>query len=463
MKYVIRAMALGLVVLHCLIARAVVPDVLMEPAPPGIYATATNRNLAAANYIEREVFMSGTARSFKPLGVWGPNGIWKTAVMASQPYKTRILTRFPADPAKFNGTVVVEWFNVTPGTDLDMQFAYIAEEVLSQGYAWVGVTSQQRGLAGLKKTYAERYKSLNLVNDDFSFDIYSQAAQAVRKQSAAFLGVPNVDKVIGTGLSQGAQLLVTYVNAVSPDAQVIDGFIIHGRPMAGFNTSGQQLISLPPIARIRTDLSTPVLQFEAESDVSNLLFALARQPDTDKVRTWEIAGASHIDARLAAYADAVLAADIGRVPLNCPSANALPTFRAAKAALRAMNDWVRTGKPAPKGDPLAYAVVILRDFSGFALGGVRLPEFEVPVTKFSQLSLTTPVGQPGFLNIFLCTAAGYTSPLSDAAIRARYTSRADYLKKIGNAASALVEAGFMVPGDELKTVQEAAARTLPLN
>ena len=33
-------------------------------------------------------------------------------------YRTRLLVRRPSNPARFNGTVVVEWLNVTSGTEL---------------------------------------------------------------------------------------------------------------------------------------------------------------------------------------------------------------------------------------------------------------------------------------------------------------------------------------------------------
>src|SRR5215831_2856661 len=83
--------------------------------------------------------------------------------------------------------------------------------------------------------------------------------------------------VIGTGESQSASRLVTYVNSIHPLAGVYDGFLL--------------LSSLG--GKIRTDLATPVWKVSTEYDVIQSE-AAARQPDTDTIRLWEVAGTSHV-------------------------------------------------------------------------------------------------------------------------------------------------------------------------
>src|SRR5205807_1447258 len=68
-------------------------------------------DLHPSGYTETEYFASGTA-----------TGGGSTAVIQEpdpysppSPYVTRILVRRPSDPAAFNGTVLVEWLNVTEG------------------------------------------------------------------------------------------------------------------------------------------------------------------------------------------------------------------------------------------------------------------------------------------------------------------------------------------------------------
>src|SRR5262245_376465 len=53
---------------------------------------ATDVDLASRGYIEQEFFIEGTA--------------------AGAAYRSRIVVRRPASPLAFNGTAVVEWYNV---------------------------------------------------------------------------------------------------------------------------------------------------------------------------------------------------------------------------------------------------------------------------------------------------------------------------------------------------------------
>ena len=62
------------------------------------------------------------------------------------PYTTRVLVRYPTNPAKFNGTVVFEWLNDTTGGDQDPVWAQLYNELINKGYAYVGVTAQRAGM-----------------------------------------------------------------------------------------------------------------------------------------------------------------------------------------------------------------------------------------------------------------------------------------------------------------------------
>jgi len=55
----------------------------------------------------------------------------------------------PADRrGDFNGTVVIEWLNVSGGADGDPGFMYNWEEISREGYAWVGVSAHAAGVVG---------------------------------------------------------------------------------------------------------------------------------------------------------------------------------------------------------------------------------------------------------------------------------------------------------------------------
>ncbi len=67
---------------------------------------------------------------------------------ATAPYTTRFVVIRPSDPAKFNGTLLVEWFNVTAGQDALADWMVAHCESLRRGYAWVGVSAQKVGVEG---------------------------------------------------------------------------------------------------------------------------------------------------------------------------------------------------------------------------------------------------------------------------------------------------------------------------
>ena len=118
-----------------------------------------------------------------------------------------MIVRRPSDPEKFNGTVVVEWLNVTAGFDTSPDWQYGRIEMMRKGYAWVGVTAQSVGvqgpLLGLKTIDPARYGSLTHPGDIYSYDIYTQAARALRTPVGANpLAGLRVKRLIADGESQ---------------------------------------------------------------------------------------------------------------------------------------------------------------------------------------------------------------------------------------------------------------------
>ena len=57
-------------------------------------------------------------------GALGEDGKWSVTPGTKAAYKTRLIVRTPVDPKKFNGTVIVEWLNVTSGRDSDPDFGF---------------------------------------------------------------------------------------------------------------------------------------------------------------------------------------------------------------------------------------------------------------------------------------------------------------------------------------------------
>jgi Alpha/beta hydrolase domain len=86
----------------------------------------------ALGFVMEEYFLEGTALSYAPTRYTelGLDGMWQVEPADEASYKTRLYVVRPADPARFNGIVLVNWQNVTIGADFGMPDV----EQLERGY-----------------------------------------------------------------------------------------------------------------------------------------------------------------------------------------------------------------------------------------------------------------------------------------------------------------------------------------
>src|SRR5262249_54941085 len=257
---------------------------------------------------------AGTAKRYEPVGTHGNDGKWEVQAAGEAPFKTRILVKRPKDPAKFNGTVLVEWANVTLGHELIIaDFPGIYE-----GFAHVSVSAQFVGLhgfdadpKGLVAWDIQRYGSLSHPGDSYSYDIFTQAGRAVgpkRTRSGVDpMGSLKVRNLIATGASQSGARMLSYINAIVPTEPAFDALVplIIGGSASGFDDTvldPSKLFAMPPTpeelaklmrlgTKIRDDLKVPVMLVNSESETMGCF--PCRQPDTGKFRFWEVAGSSH--------------------------------------------------------------------------------------------------------------------------------------------------------------------------
>lgn len=414
--------------------------------------------LDSVGYVEREYVAAGTATSYRAVVPQTGDGRWQFEPDSAAAYRTRILVRRPENPAEFSGTVLLEWLNVSGGVDGNPDYVQLEEELIRRGHVWVGVSAQligveggpvivlapgAEGLAGvgLKNLDPLRYGSLEHPGDGFSFDIFTQVARAVREGGPA-LGHMEPERLIAVGESQSAIALVTYYNGVHPLARAFDGFLVHSRASVGLPLVGPGefadlvggFVTSPVI--FRTDIDTPVLNVQAENDVTGILDSVAvRQPDSDTFRLWEVAGTAHADARM-----------LGPIAaqLNCGAPiNAGPQHFVVKAALRSLDAWLSRGEKPPMAPRLDItsnnAPAIRRDADGIALGGIRTPLVDVPVDVHSGVAGPNPD--------LLCILLGSTIPLPGERLAELYTSRADYQQRYADAAEAAIAAGFVLEGE----------------
>ena len=436
---------------------------MVEPTSTG------SVDLAAHGFVTQEFFASGTASAFEAAGPLGPDGRWSVRPGTTAPYRTRIVVRRPSEPDRFNGTVLVEWFNVSGGVEADPDWKYLSPQILSDGYAYVGVSTQAFGVdggvaligvpgvapsTGLVGAQPARYGTLRHPGDRYSFDIFSQIGRALRAAGdPSVLGALCSERVVAIGESQSAFFLTTYVDAVAPMARVFDGFLVHSRGGSGASLDGTPMGSdgSPRGLRIRDDTQVPVLVFETETDVGPRLdYGPARQPDSDRVRIWEVAGTAHADAYLVGAFAAMLGCDF--------TVNEGPQHFVLQAALEALDRWIVRGIPPPTAPPLRLATtdppVIARDDLGNALGGVRTPAVDVPI---AALSGEAPPGAST-----LCSLFGSTVLFDDATLVELYGDKKRYVAAYTRSLDEAINGGFLRDSDRAEMLALAEGFQFPL-
>jgi hypothetical protein len=443
-------------------------------------------SLADLGYVRQEYFFSGVAASYRSTGTLSDDGEWTVTQAGTAPFVSRLVVIRPFDSSRFNGTVVLEWLNVTSGGDVAPEWTYLHRELIREGYAYAGVSAQRASVEGgpgmfsggtpLKRANPARYAPLHHPGDAFSYDIFSQAGRVVRGAgSLKVLGPLQPKRVIAAGESQSALFLTTYVNAVAPLGNGFDGYLIHSRFgfAAGLSGAmdGRTEMPLGSVngVRIRGSVSVPVMIYVTETDVigPNTMYLRARQPDTSRIRTWEVAGAAHADnyvfsvgaidsgsgpiERLAA-AWKPMATVVG-MPLDVPI-NAGPQHHyVALAALRQLNRWIVAGETPSKAQRLDVAPGAEPQFAvdrnGNALGGVRSPWVDAPAATLSG-SRKDGAG--------LLALLGATERFSPAKLRSLYPGgKPDYLAKFNAALDSSIQAGFILKADEGEIKALAAA------
>ncbi|MBW0013848.1 alpha/beta hydrolase domain-containing protein [Mycobacterium sp.] len=463
------------------------PDVVPAPGKPVLLLGAFD--IGSVGYAAEEFFLSGTASSYTPAEELGPDGRWRVTTGRTADYTTRMVALTP-DAARFNGTVLVEWLNVSSGIDAPAVWMMAHREIIRAGYAYIAVSAQRVGIEGgasllgidmsLKRQDPARYAALHHPGDAFAYDIFSQAGALARNAApGGVLGDLRVRRVLAVGESQSAMFLTTYINAVDPLAEIYDGFFVHSRfasaaPLSDVSIFDESQANSPDAVAFRPDLRVPVVTIITETDLFGPVrqgYYHARQPDNQRLRVWEIPGAAHADN----YTIQVAPIDSGSAPLDAIVAAYAPTdtlmgqrlghyinfapqhHYVVQAALAALNNWVATGEPAPAAAPIEVrdgdepAPVL--DPAGLAQGGVRTPWVDVPIARTSGLG-----GSDGVPEAIMAAIFGSGEPFDAATLRRLYPGGVDeYLENFEAALDRAIDSGFILQADRAEILQLAAA------
>lgn len=454
---------------------------------------ATPLDLAKHAFVEQEFFIEGQANAYNT-----PAGLTGNVKDSNHPFKIRIVVRRPKSPAKFNGTVIVEWYNVSQGHDGEYDWFQSAEHMLDAGYAWVGVSNQKVGVNSLKDWSPTRYGTLDVtvagtINDDsLCYDAFTAAGIAIRgKGNADVMGGLKVARLIAIGHSQSAGRLYTYFHSVHPlIPKVYDAVVLHGGG-----------------GKVRDDLDVKVFKLLNETDVA--FQANNRQPDTDNYRQWEVAGTSHLDAQFSRMMAGLGLRVSGMDPVegspslsgptisggagngasgngdNVPGTNVcknppfsrIPGYYALDAVLDHTARWVKDGTPPPTAThieleqlpPLPPAAAdqnggvgptgrgpqrprwgVVHDEVGNAHGGIELSQHAVPTaTNTGQNEGGAGSGERS------CFLMGSYIAWDEARLATLYPTHSGYMAKVKEATDKNLKAGYIVKADADATIAEA--------
>lgn len=440
------------------------PSATVEgPIAGSLFISATSFPLADVGYEQAEYFVAGTAHNYVARGALGSDGHWQVDAADEAAYKTRIVVHRPIKPGDFNGTVIIEWLNISGGLDAAPDWVMAHNELIRSGYAWVGVSAQKAGIDGgggvvnlsLKTVNSERYGSLVHPGDSFSYDMYSQISRAIRTPGAVDpLGGLKVEHAIAAGESQSAFRLTTYVNAFAAGEELFDGYFIHSRGdgSAPLSQEPQAVANTPARVLVRDDLDVPVMMVQTESDLFLLGSYADRQPDSDRFRLWEVAGTAHADTyTVAGAADrgddpsfANIVETASPVPgiISCDKPiNSGPQHFVVSKAIAALREWIVNGAApaeAPRLEVDAIGTSYSYDDLGNVLGGIRTPYVDVPIARLSGEGQ----GGEGFCFLF-----GTTALFDDVTLAALYPSHAAYVNAVNSSVDSAIANGFLLPED----------------
>lgn len=426
---------------------------------------ATDIDLDKYGYVEDEYFLSGDAYRYDTatgtlndpaarIETGGPTGDGK------YPFRTRIVVRRPANPADANGVVIAEWNNVTSFQDVEFNWFGDPYYLLKNGYTFVGVTAQTVGVTSLKTFNNERYGTLTLNGngtvptgtgldaDALSYDVFSSVVKALKggRTGVDPLGGITPTEVIASGESQSCGRLSTHYNRIEPTHQIVDAYLL--------------TVCTTPL---RTDRPEKAIRIITETE-NRTPRPTSTLPDTDSIRHWEVAAASHLPRVAFDNLNPVFSRDYEAVTASCVKFP-LSLIRwpyTQNAAIKDLASWADGGAAPPIAPRGQYAEdnTLERDEFGIAKGAIRYPDVTVPVAVNDGSNSAAPGG-----SIFsaFCGLFGSSTPFTQEQLQALYTDQADYVSKYADAADAMVGTGFILQedADRLKENSRQYARLRP--
>lgn len=434
--------------------------------------TAEGRVVAEHGYREDEYVVRGTADLYAHDADWRPV-VHRPAV----PFVTRVLVRRPVDAAAATGSVVIEPLH--PSGDMASAWPRTGRMLTREGWSWVGVTQDIAGLAATKAGDPERYRELDIPEAGLGFEIVAQVASWL--WTGAVEGLV-LDHLFMTGASYTGTFQRVFLGegfharARRPDGSpAVEGYLIQ-ISSGGFGLGGYHPLSgaseRPPLdhpARVIRPRDVPVIELLSENEAETNLAARRDDSDEpgDRYRLYEVPGACHMSRGESRRST---------LPPTVEQPSTFPMYALAGGALENLRRWAVDGVAPPRApridllpDPdagphgeIRGSLPCARDEHGNALGGVRMPEVDVPVASYyphSTLREPATTAPPGGRPISLGSLMGSMTPFPPDKLRKLYGTpdayRAAYIRRTRD----LVADHWILPGDAERMLAAAGTVT----
>lgn len=434
-------------------------------------------------YVEEEFFLSGKAN------IYNLDANERAEVSSSgNDYTTRLLVRYPADPAKFNGRVYIDILNASSNVDLEDTWRRSWKHMMENGYAFIGITSKSVTANSLKKFDPARYADLKWQvagkdENGLFWDMLSQLGTMLREPGAGkLLGGMEPKYVYLGGQSQSGFYMNTYITAFSDRLEKARK---DGKPLF----DGYVNLVGPGSTPIRSDAkagplklykATSVPQIAIMSEAESRFYEMGMVPyerradansATDKFRFYEVTATPHSDPTspiIPNDAEIIKAKGSGRPPkVYAPGheETALQLDEFVTAALENIHAWAKDGKAAPPADKYWIDYKVTKDSKGNntyvpnadaygnTLKGLRSPLIEAPLYRFYG---TAPVVKNAEGTVISDWLVGSMIRFDTATINALYPNgKAEFLSKFNTAADARVAEGYLLAKDVARMKQWA--------
>lgn len=352
-----------------------------------------------------------------------------SGIAGGEAYTTRLVIRQPADASKFSGLVIAEAMHPAGAAHA---FEYNSIYIMDSGHIAVEVDTQ--GADQIAAFNPDRYGDINLSNNQVS-EILAQAGALIKSPQSPIADL-NLRKMILWGTSASSRILTNYLPShqvfkLSNMENIYDGFM----PTMNGTT-------IAPV-------DVPMIQVPTQHEYQSV--ATAAQDNDEpgsQFRVYQFAAMAHLDSRntRARFTQKDCLEPLSNFPIEAYTS----------VALHHLLQWVDKGIIPPRAERVIMDMYVDNDGSlmqldefGNAMGGIRNPYVDVPLSKYTMINPPNTSGSGDGLGSMgteiLCFLSGWETPIEQAALVSKYGTTANYVQEVEASLKQLEAEGWSLP------------------